>query len=251
MQAVAAPSKPLQTVIAHALYTGAPPVNFVRLVAMLQARLKLLPRVAPDLSWDCDDVAMFRMSGLRVMLALTDAPGTDYACCITIGVGPDDPTAAPCPLLRRTRGLCRAIADSLAANTQPAAMLWNRVTGVLTAERIDDLVWRLSDSDLLAFALPPVDLPDAPRNEARELRQAMYRQHELANPVSESLEIRLATQAANSTLLVAAPPVGAAMFAMSILRGENPRLTARVMALTGAGIALVAILQQVLGLRLL
>jgi hypothetical protein len=98
--------------------------------------------------------------------------------------------------------------------------------------------------------MPPVDLPPPPRNEARELRHAMYRRHELENPVSESLEIRLATQAANSTLIMAAPPVGAAMVAWTVFRGENPRLTARVMALTGAGIALLAILQEALNLRL-
>jgi hypothetical protein len=250
MQAVAASGKPLQTVVAHALYTRAPPVNFARLVAMLEARLRRLPRAVPQLSWDCDDVAMFRLGGLRVLLALTDAPGTDYACCITMGVGPDDAGSTPGALQRRAAGLCRTIADGLSANTQPDALLWNRVNGVLTAERIDDMIWRLSDRDLLAFAMPPVDLPPPPRNEARELRHAMYRRHELENPVSESLEIRLATQAANSTLIMAAPPVGAAMVAWTVFRGENPRLTARVMALTGAGIALLAILQEALNLRL-
>jgi hypothetical protein len=246
MRAVAATDKPLQTVIAHALYTRAPPVNFARLVAMLEARLRQLPRAAPELSWDCDDVAMFRLAGLRVMVALTDAPGTDYACCITIGVGPDTPAPGQGPVQRRAGGLCRTIAEGLAANTQPEAVMWNRVAGVLTPERIDDLIWRLSDRDLLAFAMPPVDLPPPPRNEARELRHAMYRRHELENPVSESLEIRLATQAANSTLLVAAPPVGAAMVAWTLFRGENPRLTARVMALTGAALAVLAVLQQTL-----
>lgn len=244
MQAVAGAARPLQTTIAHALYTSAPPVNFARLVAMLEARLKRLPRAAPVLSWDCDDIALFHMGGLRVTVALTDAPGTDYACCITLGVGPDNAADPSAPLPRRAQGLCRLIADGLAANTQPEVVLWNRVSGVLTPERIDDLVWRLSDRDLLAFALPPIDLPPPPRNEARELREAMYRRHELDNPVSESLEIRLATQAANSTLVVVAPPVGAAMVALTFFRGENPRLTARVMALTGALLALLAVLQQ-------
>lgn len=246
MQAVATPAIPLHTVVAHALYASAPPVNFARLVAMLDARLRGLPRAAPRLSWDCDDVAIFSLGGLRVMMALTDAPGTDYACCITVGVGPDDDAGAPGPLQRRAVVLCRSISEALTANTKPEALLWNRVTGVLTPERVDDLIWRLSDRDLLAFAMPPVDLPPPPRNEARELRQAMYRRHELDNPVSESLEIRLATQAANTSLLVAAPPVGAAMVALSVVRGENPRLTARVMAITGAAFALIAMAREML-----
>ncbi len=239
---------PLSTTVAHALYLGAPPVNFARLVAMLAVRLDRLPGQPPVLSWDCDDVAMFRSQGLRVTLALTDAPGTDYACCITVGVGPDGAGRVAGPLQRRAVGLCRMIADGLATRTRPVALLWDRVPGVLTADTIDDLVWGLRDRDLLAYALPPVELP-RPRHEARALRQAIYRRHELENPVAESLEIRLATQAANTSLLVAAPPVGAAVVALSLIRGENPRLTARVVALTGAGLAAIALVQD--GLRFL
>jgi hypothetical protein len=244
MQAVAAKDTQTTTV-AQALYLGAPPVHFARLVAMLDAALNRVATADRRLTWDCDDVAMFSVDGLRLVMAITDAPGTDYAACITVSAGPDGP-GVDSPLLRRANGICRMIADRLAAETHPDAVLWHRVAGVATADTVDALVWRLCDTDLLSFALPPVDLPPAPtrRHEPRELRAAMFSAHDLSQPVQESTIVRLATHAANATLIAAAPPVGGAVWTMSLLQGENPRLTARAMGLTGAVLALLALFQE-------
>lgn len=234
-----------QSTVAQALYLGAPPVHFAGLVTMLAAALQRLSGHDAALRWDCDDVAIFTRGGLRIVLALTDAPGTDYAACITVSAGPERAGVAG-PLTRRAGAICRMIADRLADETDPDAVLWHRVAGVVTADTVDALVWRLRDHDLLAFALPPADLPPAPGTAPRDLplAPAPRDRPDLRRPVQESTIMRLATHAANATLIAAAPPVGGAVWTLSLLRGENPRLTARAMALTGVLTAVLTLVQR-------
>jgi hypothetical protein len=147
------------TTIAQLLYLDAPPMNFARLVSDLDLVMDRLPGVARTLTWDCEDVAIFEAGTLRVLLAITDAPGTDYAACLTITAGPAIANAPQSSLLRRADQLCRLIERQLASRTQPDATFWHRTPRVATADLVDTMVWSLAGADLIAWATPTPSLP--------------------------------------------------------------------------------------------
>jgi hypothetical protein len=199
-----------QTTIAQLLYLDAPPMNFARLVSDLDATMDRLPGVTRTLTWDCEDVAMFQAGSLRLLLAITDAPGTDYAACLTITAGPAIANATQSPLLRRADQLCRLIERQLAISTQPDATFWHRTPRVATADLVDTLVWSLADADLVAWATPT----EIPVRHTPAV-QPMF----LASPAPQQrIGLRL--------------PWG--MFGHS---GKRSRLTSRTMAVAGAVIA--------------
>lgn len=87
------------------------------------------------------------------------------------------------------------------------------------------------------------DLPDLPTpkvSEAERLRKALYPEAVVPQPASSPrdmpLEHRLAIYTLNTTLLVIALPVGAAMLTFNALGRESLTATARAMAITGVGI---------------
>lgn len=86
------------------------------------------------------------------------------------------------------------------------------------------------------------DLPDLPHPDlaqAAAIRAALYAplpEDEVARP---TVQLRLAAHAMNATLMVVALPVGASLMTYTLLRGENLRLSARAMALIGAGIGVL------------
>lgn len=94
-----------------------------------------------------------------------------------------------------------------------------------------------------AAVVPANDLPDLPpvqRDELDRVRAALYPEPEAkaegeANP---TLAMRLSATAMDMTLLIVAMPVGAAVITHNVLRGRTDmRLSARMMALTGAVMA--------------
>lgn len=212
-------SLPTQTIIAQLLYLDAPPLNFARLVADLDEALDRLPGDGAMLAWDCEDVAIFECGNMRILLAITDAPGTDYAACLTITAGPACADAVQTPLLRRADGLCRMIERNLAARTHPDATLWHRTRQVATADLIDTMVWSLADADLLAWVAPSLPEPPAP-------------------------------PAAAPVMADPAPSIGMALLNMAVRHKPNPVHAARTLAVTGSlmTFANTAFAQQVLAL---
>jgi hypothetical protein len=149
------------TTIAQLLYLDAPPLNFARLVADLDIVIDRLPGVSRTLTWDCEDVAVFEAGSLRILLAITDAPGTDYAACLTITAGPASDHAPQSSLLRRADQLCRLIERQLAISTHPDATFWHRTPRIATADLVDTMVWSLAEADLVAWAMP-TEIPVRP-----------------------------------------------------------------------------------------
>jgi hypothetical protein len=83
------------------------------------------------------------------------------------------------------------------------------------------------------------DQPMVPRPRDRELdrvRHALYPQDDRGLPYST--QMRLAVHCLNATLIVVWVPMGAALMTYSILKGENMRLSSRIMAVTGTLLAL-------------
>ena len=84
------------------------------------------------------------------------------------------------------------------------------------------------------------DRPTLPQNhdaDAARIRAALYPPEEEVVDERPSTQMRLAVHAMNATMIVALLPVGAAMMTYSILRGEDIRLSGRMMALTGLVLA--------------
>ena len=202
-------SNPTQTTIAQLLYLAAPPLNFARLVAELDCTLDRLPGQSRTLTWDCEDVAIFEAENLRLVLAMTDAPATDYAACLTITAGPANAAAPQTPLLRRADVLCHLIAQKLANTTKPDATLWHRTPQVATAELVDTFAWSLADADLIAWALP------TPHVDTR---------HSITPVIMVPL----------TALSRAIRPFGRML---SLLRSDSRRLTPRTMAIAGSLLA--------------
>lgn len=99
----------------------------------------------------------------------------------------------------------------------PEAML-ARVTGPGCAEAANDLP----------------DLPE-PRNvELTRVREALYPSTEVTEKAAVySTQMRLAAHCMNATLIVVYAPLGAAVMTYSLLRGEDMRLSSRMMAVAG------------------
>jgi hypothetical protein len=97
-----------------------------------------------------------------------------------------------------------------------------------------------------AVAQAANDKPDLPLPKSAELarlRDALYPVDAEAEVAAEekpvhSTQMRLAAHAMNATLIVVYAPLGAAVMTYSILRGEDMRLSGRVMAIVGTFFAL-------------
>jgi hypothetical protein len=89
---------------------------------------------------------------------------------------------------------------------------------------------------------PANDLPNLPRpalSELTRVREALYPPEPVAEVAERpSTQMRLAVHAMNCSLIAVALPVGAAAMTYSLLRGEDMRVSARLMALTGTLFAL-------------
>jgi hypothetical protein len=73
--------------------------------------------------------------------------------------------------------------------------------------------------------------------DAARIRAALYPPEEDVVDERPSTQMRLAIHAMNATMIVALLPVGAAVMTYSILRGEDLRLSGRMLALTGLVLA--------------
>lgn len=89
--------------------------------------------------------------------------------------------------------------------------------------------------------VPANDHPDLPRlcdAELARLRVALYPPGDPENVYAYSTQMRLAAHCMNATLILVWAPLGAAVMTYTVLKGENMRLSARIMAVTGTLFAL-------------
>jgi hypothetical protein len=271
------------------------PVNFARMVGDLDAVLSRFGEAPRQLTWDCEDVAIFDLPGTRILLGWAEETGRGTAC-LSVGVGP-----SPLPPVPGTReghdALCVRLVERVQARLSPQAVVWHQVEGLITAETIDSLIEALPRLDTLATDLaemadaPPEaeivpepekaaataaeakpapepeakadkrgrsrplplarkaakpvaqddatanDQPDLPRPrdpELARLRAALYEPRETDLPEPPSAQMRLAVHAMNATLIVVYAPLGAAVMTYALLKGEDMKLSARLLMLTGS-----------------
>ncbi|GHE00259.1 hypothetical protein U879_12000 [Defluviimonas sp. 20V17] len=98
-----------------------------------------------------------------------------------------------------------------------------------------EIAARADFAKLIANDMPDLPAPDLPQLD--RIRDALYP----ADVEEDRPELvqRLAIYTANTTLMLVALPVGAALMTYNVLGREDAKLTARAMALTGAAIGLM------------
>ena len=94
----------------------------------------------------------------------------------------------------------------------------------------------VADKPLPVAANDQPDLPLPRDPDLLNIRRALYPDDESGLPYTT--QMRLAVHCLNATLILIWAPMGAALMTYSILRGEDMRLSARVMAVTGTLLAL-------------
>ncbi len=243
------------SMIALVLYPEDPSLNFAALVGEIDRHLTRHCG-GHALSWDCDDVASFDVAGLRLLLARPDPAPPGFAAALLLGAGPR-PGGGSSPLHAEIPRLCLRLVEGAQRRHPSDTVLWQEDDAPLDADLADRLTAALPDRDEIEHILrqaaqqaepapepppdgPANDLPDLPTPDLealRRLRRALYPRDE-AEP-APSPQLRLAAHALDCTLMVVAMPVGAAMMTYSLMRGGNLAASARAMALTGAGLALL------------
>ena len=253
--------------IAQLLFAEPAKVDFARIVSELDKVLTRL-REPVVITWDCDDLVTFDKAGTRILLAWGEVDLAGLGGCLSVSVGPADEDATPNDINHET--LCSHLVERIQARFDPHAILWCQVDGVMDAELLDEM--SLSMPDMAGGGLPPVDSildmvsrgdlhrantqnprrlirtlarpaprmvaandqPDLPLpNDAdlARLRLALYPPQDPAPPYTT--QMRLAVHCMNATLILVWAPMGAAVMTYSLLRGEDMRLSARLMAVTG------------------
>ena len=251
--------------IAQLLFPNTASLNFARTVAELEAVLSRPQSCQVRIAWDCDDFVCFDIPGTRIQLAWSEVDRRGYTACLTISVGPVE-RASP----RFHEDMCSRLVERIRTRFDPVAVMWCQAEGDVGADVIDDLLdalphlgtilpavetlldglsqqearlsARTTVKDLPKRSLPgPVaanDQPDLPRPQDAQLqrvREALY-PHE-RHGRGYSTQMRLAVHCLNATLILVWGPLGAAVMAYSLVKGEDMRLSARIMAVTGTFLA--------------
>lgn len=237
-------------------------VNFARLVGDLDQVLRRFSACPVDLTWDCEDVAVFDMPGTRILLGWNEGIGLDRVSCLTISVGPS-PLAAVAGQFPAHDTMCVQLAERVQRRIPHEAVLWHHMPGVVTSETLDELVdalprlttpnvgEMLNDEAAGIKAVPalyeaddlaePAADPSLPRwhdPELGRLRHALYPPVEETPVVKPSRPMQLAAHAMNAALLAVSAPVGAAVMTYGLLKGGDMRFSARAMTLAGVVMAL-------------
>jgi len=157
-------STPIST-IAQLLFARHPLPNFAAIVGELDTALDRCPAERRSLRWDCEDVAIFELDDMRVVLGNSEAPGNGYLACLAISVGPNMVGAQESALTRRHEGLCRMIADGVQQRYPVEAILWHQAENPVTSDTFDNLLDALpnrADLDRLECEIETMAAPDAP-----------------------------------------------------------------------------------------
>ncbi len=247
--------------IAQLLFAEKVPLNLARLVADMEMVAARISAVKHRLIWDCDDIAIFDFPGTRIVLGWSETVRPGFSACLTLSVGPSHLPAPGSGHAIGHHALCSRLVERVSLDSNPDAVLWRQVTGIVTSDYVDTLLDEMADlPDLLepggsatpsrpdtAMALiaanPAVaanDAPDipGPRNpELARLRAALYPDE--AKVAVASPQIRLSAHAMNATLIVVWAPLGGAVMTYSLLKGEDMNFSARVLVATGVALGLL------------
>lgn len=134
------------SIMAEMVFLDPPPVNFARLVGDMDAALVRLQHKDHLLAWDCEDIAIFDLPGVRIALAYAEAPRNGIAASLTLSVGPSHlPSSQPAksaPVVAHSV-LCSMLVERVQGRLNPNAVFWHETEVLVTADLID----RLTDTE--------------------------------------------------------------------------------------------------------
>lgn len=249
-----------QSTIAQAIYANPQECSFVRVVTELEGLLSRLPNTALRTRWDYEDVVVFDIGETRIVLGWSEDRTEVFPACLLVSVG-SLPSATEAPHDSSHELLCSRLVERIQTRYPPDAVLWRQLPLAIEPELVDALIDALPaigevlgakaapEPEPRKFVEPkrivsrPVaanDAPDLPKpaeDELRRVRAALYPAQDPTETETETVQMRLAAQAMNATLIVVWMPLGVAAMTYSLMRGEKIGFSARIMALTGTVIA--------------
>lgn len=215
------------SIVTLLVYADLPQLNFLRLVSAVDRHADARFAGLFRMSLESDTTAFFDHGPHRLLLGLADSGIEDGATCLALAAGPN-----PNPAMHRRPslagidfpGLCSALVQEILRIHPTASLLCQRCDLPLDIEFTDALFGPSPDSPEIAEPLPSAVILPFPASPPAERR-------------APALTARLTAQAFNCSVLAVAMPVGVALMAHSFLKGEDLRLSARAMALTGTAVA--------------
>lgn len=209
--------------LAELLFKDVPLCDFARTVAELQSVLTRISGDAPQLTWDCDDVASFDMPGLRILLSHSESPYPGFATRLVVSVGPSPIAALPDRPPLAHADICARLVSRLKERCEPAEVRCSDIRGVVTAETIDQLFEGLS-KQFERRGRPGIYTPDIgteadAQAALRHLRQALHPYGPAADfPAAWT---RVANNAVELAVAMAVLPSTALNFAASWYRATS------------------------------
>lgn len=211
------------------------PLNFAKLVGEIDKLLHDWLDHPVKASWDGETVVTFDQPGTRILVGWSPTPGQGLSGVLTLSVGPSPMLGRPV-MRPDAKALCQRLVAALQPRIGADEVLWHQIACHMSEDWVDLLIDALPDrgpgrvpvADRPAprpapAAEPPLDFAQA------RLRAAMLE----AEPACLSTPMRLTIHALNATLIMVWGPLGAAAMAHGLVKGENPRLAAHLMVLTG------------------
>lgn len=189
-----------KSTIAQLLFVSHPLPNFAKIVGELDTALDRCPAEHRSLTWDCEDVAIFEVDAMRIVLGYGDRPGKGYLCCLTIAVGPTTADGAVTALTRRHDGLCRMVVDRVQQRYPVEAVLWHEGAAPVTPDTIDNLLDGLPNRSEIA------DLQDVIRQQPAAEHDTAPQPQPTAAPAAEPVFSPMAEPIAEPVAIAAAPP---------------------------------------------
>ncbi len=218
------------------------PLNVAKLVGEIDKLLHDWLDHPVKARWDSDTVVTFDQPGTRILLGWTPTPGQGISGVLTLSVGPSPMLGRPV-MRPDAKELCHRLVAAVQPRIHADEVLWHQIACQMSEDWVDLLIDALPDrgpdrgpgripapqSNLPRLA-PSPDLAGHPTH---DFAQARLRAAMVQEPPRLSAPMRLTIHALNATLIMVWGPIGAAAMAHGLLKGENPRLAAHLMVLTG------------------
>lgn len=232
--------------IAQVLYPSEQAFDFARIVADLHRVLSRRQEAEVAIVWDCDDLVSFDLADGRVLVAVAELDRPGSALCLTLACGPAQPGAAEADPL----DLCRHLVAAVQTRSAATEVVWREMGGPLEADALDRMLGLLPPPRV-PLRLPAVDrivdrIGDRVADADRTRRRGQLGQeprllaapppplaHEDTGPRAASTAQRLTAHCFNATLILLWLPLGAALMVLALVRGEDLRLSGRLMAVAG------------------
>lgn len=215
------------------------PLNFAKLVGEIDKLLLDWLDHPVKARWDSDTVVTFDQPGTRILLGWSPTPGQGISGVLTLSVGPSPMLGRPV-MRPDAQELCHRLVAAVEPRIHTDEVLWHQIACQMSEEWVDLLIDALPDRGPGHSPTPHSDAPHHPTPPSNlavlapyEFAQARLRAVMVQEEPRLSAPMRLTIHALNATLIMVWGPLGAAAMAHGLVTGENPRLAAHLMVLTG------------------